>query len=213
MAKSQSTETVSDPTLAKLLDVETNLSTQAAEIAAKLEAIQEKRRSLKAVIDIFTHSDSSMPDIKTTPEFTPDITPATSSPEPSPTTAPATSEDTTDKKPRKSPSTTKSTQKGKSTKTSAKGQRWQQYVRDDFRKLSLPQAVSAVLERSPQRVFSTAEVVHTVFEDDMPKEAENQAKNRVSNILSTGLNDNRWFRGKPGHYSVSQKTAKADLGS
>ena len=49
----QPADTISDPTVAKLLEVDSDLAHQEALLLAQLESIGEKRRSLKIVIDLF----------------------------------------------------------------------------------------------------------------------------------------------------------------
>ena len=49
----QPADTISDPTVAKLLEVDSDLAEQEALLFAQLESIGEKRRSLKIVIDLF----------------------------------------------------------------------------------------------------------------------------------------------------------------
>ena len=53
----QPADTISDPTVAKLLEVDSDLADQEALLLAQLESIGEKRRSLKTVIDLFGDAD------------------------------------------------------------------------------------------------------------------------------------------------------------
>lgn len=90
---------------------------------------------------------------------------------------------------------------------------WQKHVRDEFRKTTLPNAVAMVMERHPNVVFGITDVVNAIFVDEMPRDTRNQAQNRVSNILSAGAKDSKWYRGKMGHYSVSKTAALTSLAS
>ncbi len=55
----QPADTISDPTVAKLLEVDSSLAHQEALLLAQLESIKEKRRSLKIVIDLFGDADTT----------------------------------------------------------------------------------------------------------------------------------------------------------
>ena len=55
----QPADTISDPTVAKLLEVDSSLAHQEALLLAQLESIGEKRRSLKIVIDLFGDADTT----------------------------------------------------------------------------------------------------------------------------------------------------------
>lgn len=55
----QQSDTISDPTVAKLLEVDSSLADQEALLLAQLESIGEKRRSLKIVIDLFGDVDTT----------------------------------------------------------------------------------------------------------------------------------------------------------
>ena len=55
----QPADTISDPTVAKLLEVDSDLAHQEALLLAQLESIGEKRRSLKIVIDLFGDADTT----------------------------------------------------------------------------------------------------------------------------------------------------------
>ncbi len=216
-----------DPTLSKLLEAESLLSTQAAELEAQLQAMQETRKSLQTVIDMFSTKAAAgaaldeidIPTATTAPTRTPSKRRVPSSIET------AIEDDEADAPSGKSAKAEKP-RRGRKAKSAApkaskptrgrapqKGQAWQNYVREKFRDTSLPQAVSSVMESQPKKVFSTSEVINTVFESEMPREVRGQAQNRVSNILSTGLKTNKWHRGKAGHYSLSPDTAAADLAS
>lgn len=54
-----------DPTLVKLLEADSDLATQAAALASQMEALQEKRRSLKGVIQLFSPTSTSTTETET----------------------------------------------------------------------------------------------------------------------------------------------------
>jgi len=86
-------------------------------------------------------------------------------------------------------------------------------MRKEFAKTSLPEAVSDILHQQPDKIFEVPTIVDALFVDATPKDARNDARNRVSNVLSIGLKNNKWYRGKKGQYSLSQEAAKASVAS
>lgn len=80
MQDSQRFDQVSDPMLAKLLEVDSQLAAQEAELSAKLQDIQEKRTSLKTVISLFTPSDTPATVTVEEPSETPSATVAVKEP-------------------------------------------------------------------------------------------------------------------------------------
>ncbi|NET36694.1 MAG: hypothetical protein F6K19_32480, partial [Cyanothece sp. SIO1E1] len=57
MKDSQHTDLKSDPTLTKLQAAASDLATQETQLMDQLESIQEKRKSLETVIDLFSETD------------------------------------------------------------------------------------------------------------------------------------------------------------
>lgn len=215
MAKSQNSNKAPDATLTKLLEVEADLASQEATLLTQLEAIKEKRKSLENVIGIFAPVPEQSTAANQSPQASSTDRAVSSQPlvSPAPTNTIATtpaksgktkSQKTTTKQAKEKPS-------AQSAKASRKSQNWQQYVRDDFSKVSLPEAVSSVLQRKPNSVLGISDIMDAIFYDEMPREARGKAQNRLSNILSTGLKDSKWYRGRTGHYSVSRTAAMADL--
>jgi hypothetical protein len=68
---SQTSADTSNPTVAKLLEVDTELATQELQLNAQLQSIQEKRLSLKTVIDLFVPTDTATATPIATPPETP----------------------------------------------------------------------------------------------------------------------------------------------
>jgi hypothetical protein len=59
VSNSQNFLDTSNPTVAKLLEVDTELATTEVDLSAQLQSIQEKRLSLKTVIDLFVPTDTA----------------------------------------------------------------------------------------------------------------------------------------------------------
>jgi hypothetical protein len=219
--RSNQAATSPDAALATLLDVDSSLAAQEATLRSQLEAVQEKRKSLESVIGIF----SSTTAVKTAAkvESAPSQAVSASSKKSKTTPAKSAKQSTTQAKSAKSTkkttqsapkSTTQSAAKStKSARSPETDQNWQRYVRQEFEAASLPEAVTNVLQSKPNGILGIPDIMDTIFLDQMPKDVRNKASNRISNILSTGLKANKWYRGKTGHYSVSPKVAMADLAS
>ncbi len=86
---------------------------------------------------------------------------------------------------------------------------WQKYVQADYRDAALPEAVSSVLRSQPSDIFAIADVMSSIFREDMPRPSYLKARNRISNILSAGARDGTWYRGRNGRYSQSESVMKA----
>lgn len=226
MQNSPNSSDISNPTVAKLLEVDTELATQEAQLSAQLQSIQEKRQSLKTVIDLFAPTDT----ITATPIATPLETPVAlegseveeivepiaqtvATPEldtsKTDTTAdanapavPATQKQQVKKNP--SPASKKQSAKSKSQKTSKELETWSDYLRDEFSDATLSQAVSQVMQRQPKQVLETAAIVDAIFVDAIPPQVRSKARERVSNVLSVGVKKEKWYRGGAGSYSMSK---------
>ncbi|MGF1536948.1 MAG: hypothetical protein ACFB4J_10760 [Elainellaceae cyanobacterium] len=86
---------------------------------------------------------------------------------------------------------------------------WQFHVRAEYQDISLPKAVRNVLQESPDEVVEISDIIARIFVSDIPEEAHASARDRLSNVLSVGLKKAHWYRGKTGHYSISEAVAKA----
>ena len=71
MSNSQNSLDTSNPTVAKLLEVDVELATQELQLNAQLQSIQEKRRSLKTVIELFAPTNTATTTAIATPAQTP----------------------------------------------------------------------------------------------------------------------------------------------
>jgi len=216
------TNRVDDPTLSKLMEVESDLAAQEAQLFAQLETIREKRGSLQSVISIFAPDSAPAVSLQTSVSqpsvpkqtgadleiLTSAAQTAVATPESNGSNGAASAEKT--KKTRR-PRTAQA--KPTSRKTSRRGQDLQNYMRSEFGGSSLTQAVLTVLQSQKDEVVSIPEVIGSIFVYETPREMRSKASTRIANILSTGLKSNKWYRGKTGHYSLSKEAASADLAS
>lgn len=241
MTDSPSSDKTSASVLTKLLDVDTDLATQEAALSAQLEAIREKRNSLKSVIGMFSATDAG-----TTPAAAPaalaapvaSAAPAKSgrpgrkpkeskaqdastapvahevTPEPALPMSPAATET-------EAPAPTKS-RRGRranpdkpkrAAKPARKLEGWQRYVRAEFGKTPLPEAVSVVLQRQPEDIIEVPAIVDAIFEQEMPQTVRNKARDRILHVLSAGVKENKWYRGRTGQYSLSRNAAASNKAS
>jgi len=227
VADSQGFNQTSNSPLTKLLEVDSELAVTEAELLSQLKSVQEKRRSLKTVISMFTKADTPATAPVKEPAQTP---PAESGKELEPggenlaalpvetSRATATAEsgteaaaDTESKKTALSPITRNKTTKFKQiTKAANRASVWQQYVREEFSNASLSEAVYLVLQRGVDKVFEIAAIVNAIFVDDLPTQVESRARRQVTNILSEGARKNKWYRGQIGYYSMSKAVAQAN---
>jgi hypothetical protein len=230
LPNSQGFDQTSNSTLAKLLEVDSELAVQEAELLSQLEPIQEKRRSLKTVISLFTKADTpatvpvkepaQTPPAETDKELEPvgenlaalplETSKATATAEPGTEAAVDTeskgAKQTAPSAPRRN-KTTRFTQKAKAAKE-APG--WQQYMREEFSNTSLSEAVYTVLQRGADKVFEIPAIVNAIFVDALPTEVGTKARRQVTNILSEGARKNKWYRGQLGYYSMSRTAAQAN---
>ena len=196
--------------VAQLLEIDTDLAAQEAELTLQLQSIQEKRHSLKNVISLFPPVDNAIPTPVATPvvEDVADITEA-ATPELDKVTADTTEAAT--QPPKRQVKRNLSTNSDKPSKKSAPAQEtvkeeaiWQQYLRDEFTKDSLPVAVLEVMQQQPEQVLEITAILDAIFVAETPKDVRSTARERVSNVLSVGAKKGKWYRGKLGKYSMSK---------
>jgi hypothetical protein len=224
---SQRFNQTSDPTLAKLLEVDSQLAAQEAKLSAKLQDIQEKSTSLKTVISLFTPADA--PATVTVEEPTEALSTETlREPEPIAKELATPQEtakgngtvqpqmpampDTQLQEAKKTPSSVRTKQNSKSAplrKTARKTEGWQQYLREEFDQTALSEAVTKVLQRQLDTVLEIPAIVDVIFVDEIPQAARTKARRQITNILSEGVRKNKWYRGQPGGYSMSKAAAEA----
>ncbi len=231
MQDSQHSDQSSNPMLTKLLEIDSELAVQEAELTVQLEGVQEKRRSLKTVINMFTpadipatapHKESiEAPPTKTSREPKPVaeklVAPLLENSSVTSTAADSEVEAALDTKFEGAKTTPSFTRMNKTTKTTAKVAKkapgWQKYMREEFGKVSLPEAVSTVLKRQPDQVFEIPALVNAIFKNELPMPPRSNVRRQITNILSEGVKDNKWYRGKSGYYSISKVAAEGNLAS
>lgn len=220
--------TSSNPTVAKLLEADADLAAQEVELNAHLTSVQEKRYSLRTVIDMFAPVDTATAPIATSAE--PPETVATQQVESTPPTQSTVVQnvaspelnganvDTTESEtpiastpPKRQAQKNSSSASSKQSKKSAAVKKpsktpdtWQQYVKDEFNSASLAEAVAEVMQQHEEEVLEITTIIDTIFSADIPKEIRSTARERVSNVLSVGAKSGKWYRGKLGKYSMSQ---------
>ena len=200
---------MSDPVLSQLVSVEADLAQQAESLETQLSQIQARREGLMTVIDMFqggeegaAASAAALSSSTVTEEKT---TRRSAGRPPGSKTTRKTASKTTKKKPgRKAKAATGSTRK----KKDGRAADWQKYVQPEYRDIALPEAVSSVLRSSPSEVFKIADVMSSIFIEDVPRNQFLKARNRISNILSAGARDGTWYRGRNGRYSQSENATK-----
>lgn len=224
MQDSQGFDQISNSTLTKLLEVDSELAGQEGELLSQLESIQEKRKSLKTVISLFTTDTPSAAPIEE-PEQIPPLDEAKSAGE-GLVTVPLESRATVTVEPqarsvpdtqsngakKKAPSSNRTNETKKFTQppqVAKKASGWQQYVREEFRNTSLPEAVALVLRRQADAVLEIPTIVNSICVDEIPKDVKSKARRQVTNILSNGARQNKWHRGQLGYYSMSRAAAQA----
>ena len=183
--------------ISDIAEQESSLEAQLAETKAKLEAI-------RSVLSLFDGSDVAAPA---------QAAPATSK------ASEKALEKASEKAPSVAKSTAKSTAKAKTTrktKTESKGTKakkdgraasWQKYTREGVGDQPMPESVRLILATQPSRDFKIAEVMSSLFSDEMPKNQYLKARNRVSNILSGGVRSGDWYKGERGAYRLTEKSS------
>ncbi len=218
----------SNSTVTKLLEADADLAATEVELNAQIQSIEQKRHSLKTVINMFAPVNTASTPIATSAQLSEAVaaqqiesTPPTQSPVVQDVASPelnSADADTAEaetptasthpkRQAKKNSSSASSKQSKKSAPThkpSKAPDTWQQYVKDEFDSASLAEAVAEVMQQQPEQVLETATIVDAIFTDDIPKELRSTARERVSNVLSVGAKNGKWYRGKLGKYSMSQ---------
>ncbi|MEB3356870.1 MAG: hypothetical protein VKK04_09100 [Synechococcales bacterium] len=178
-----------------LTQVSSALAAEEANLSAKLSTIREKRRSLRVVIDLFANgsarSNGMLAAVPPQPQPTVDE-PQTAADEPqAPPPAP--------KLPAPSAVTTIPPSKSK----------WQDYICPEFQEVSFPKAVEFILVEHFDDGADAATIMNELFVDSIPDEARKRGRNRLSNVLAVGLQNQKWYRNKAGAYIISKAAASA----
>ncbi|MBD2096697.1 hypothetical protein H6F90_16310 [Trichocoleus sp. FACHB-591] len=195
--------------LTNLLEADATLATQEAEITIQLEALREKRQSLKTVIDLFSTTTAPATSTQAAAALSASKPPATAAPKPT-ATPEATAASTTAPEPAAAPepTATRGRQATKATKKPRQSRNWQDYLQDPFRQTSLPVAITTVFQQQPKQLLSVPDLINAIFTAEIPQDVRNKARDRMLNILSTGAKDGQWFRGKKGQYSLTKAAAE-----
>ena len=211
---------MSDPVLSQLVSVETDLAQQVKTLETKLSQLQEQRQGLRTVINMFQASDGEEAVVSESSLVEPiaeePVAEEPAAEEPAAEEPTAKKSEPTAKKTTKTAAKAKPGRKPKADKTSTprkkkdgRAANWQKYVQAEYRETALPEAVSSVLRSQPSEVFTIADVMSSIFSEDMPRTSFLKARNRISNILSAGARDGTWYRGRNGRYSQSESVTKA----
>ncbi len=228
MLNSQDFDQTSNSAVAKLLEVDSELAVTEAELLSELESVQSKRISLKTVLSLFQESGTPATPLLEEPaqisvETEQLLEPVDEELAASPLEAsrePATADLETQAAPdiesnRARKGSNSSTRRNKTTKltpvtkTAKRTSGWQEYVREEFSNISLPEVVALVLKRQADAVLEIPTIVNAIFEDEIPQEVRSQARRQVSNILSNGAMKGKWYRGQLGSYSMSRAAVQA----
>ena len=222
MPDSHPFDSTPDPTVAKLLEVDAQLAAQEVDLSAQLQSIQEKRKSLSSVIDLFAPADSAKPVAASAPtptvatndkleqdtedQATPELdnletTPAADAAMPA--------AENQNQKAQKTPDAASRRQTAKparAKKIAKKAEGWQQYLRQEFSHAALPETVATLLQQQPQQALDIPTIVDAIFVEQMPQQVRHKARDRISNVLSEGARKNKWYRTGAGSYSMSLET-------
>lgn len=87
---------------------------------------------------------------------------------------------------------------------------WQSFMVEEFKGKPLTEVVEVVFTRSPDALMGSTELIGQIFSADIPKKERTAARDRLLNILSIGVNEKKWYRAKPGQYTLTKVgTAKS----
>jgi hypothetical protein len=223
VSSSESSAPTTDSTLAQLLAIDSQLSIQESQLLAQLESIQQKRQSIQVVIGLFKETDKAhvaeaIEEKTSTPQAQSENQPKSVEEEKVvsqtdkdklPITAPIAPASKTGKKTTTSASKKKPTKKTQASKTVKQTPGWQQYLREDFRNSSLPQAIASVLHSDAKQVWDSAAVVNAIFVEKIPVEVKKKVRLQITNLLATGARENKWYRQEQGAYTLSEKAVKS----
>jgi hypothetical protein len=106
-------------------------------------------------------------------------------------------------KPASSPAATP-TKTTKRRRRSSNPNNWQDYMLADYRSQPLTDVVHSIFETSPEAVFGSSDLISSIFSPEIPKDARTTARDRLLNILSIGVNENKLVRVKAGKYTLAK---------
>lgn len=186
--------------LPQLEKIVLDLTTQKTAAESHLAEIQSKLDAIQAIIPLFHESKTADEKSRTSPNS------KASGTEKSAVNRSTSTATRSTKKSASGRAKTKAAQKAtsKSKKVDGRTATWQKYTRKNVAEQGIPSAVKLILSTQPERNFKIAEVMSSIFEDDMPKTQYLKARNRISNILSGGVRDGDWFKGDRGTYRLAE---------
>lgn len=184
---------MSDSVTPQLEAIISELEEKESEITAQLAEVTKQRESLQKVIAMFEGGDSGAAMEAVASVQKKAAAPAKSI---------ATKKSET-KTPKKAVIAKSSTKKTTRKKKDGRAADWQKYTLPDVKNQPMPEAVKLVLETQPDKDFKIAEVMTSLFKENMPKNQYLKARNRISNILSGGVRDGEWYKGDRGAYRLN----------
>ena len=81
-------------------------------------------------------------------------------------------------------------------------------MKDEFSNASLSEAVSEVMQQHSKQILEITAIIDAIFTDEIPKQIRSTVRERVSNVLSVGAKNGKWYRGQLGKYSMTQAAVK-----
>lgn len=84
---------------------------------------------------------------------------------------------------------------------------WQSFMVEEFKGKPLTEVVEVVFTRSPNALMGSTELIGQIFSADIPRKERTAARDRLLNILSIGVNEKKWYRAKPGQYTLTKAGA------
>jgi hypothetical protein len=176
---------MSEMILATLLEADAQLAAQTDELTAALDTVQERLKGIHAVIALYQPSEAGA-ETAPAPTIAPEVKP----------------------QPAKATKARPSAKVKSAARPGGRTAEWHQYLQEGFQSTPLPEVVKAVLQTRPRGVFKIADVMERMFIEEIPKAQYLNARNRISNILSSGARGGEWHHGSKGTYSLSAKAIK-----
>lgn len=180
--------------LPQLEEIISDITAQEASLEAQLAEVQAKLQAVRAVLPLF--DGASPAESASTTAKTAAKTATKTAPKPPAKAKASKSATATKPKAEKKAKTTKAKKDGRTAS-------WQKYTRDGVGDQPMPEAVRIILATQPSKDFKIAEVMSSLFSDEMPKNQYLKARNRVSNILSGGVRSGDWYKGERGSYRLT----------
>lgn len=79
---------------------------------------------------------------------------------------------------------------------------WQTFLVEDYKTKPLTEVVNEIFDTLPDAVLGSNELISRIFTSDISPDARKTARDRLLNILSIGVNENRLQRIKHGKYAL-----------